>query len=165
MGGGGTGGGGVDGGGGGGGGGNWEHQDIIHKLFDHHTLITRDSEDTVNGIEACTYSNDPSTADWIKEHVSQMKGLLESESGSIRRWDSLFKIAFDLRDYHGIEVEETEKGVCVKQEVITAEGEIADCTKAVIQAHSDVLDKFIQFGKEEAQSSHEVPQECAELFV
>jgi hypothetical protein len=37
---------------------------------------------------------------WIKSDVQQMKALVESDSGTIRQWDALFREVFEMRDIH-----------------------------------------------------------------
>ena len=138
-------------------------QNTINSLFDHHQLIEREYNTTSNGIEAYTHSNDPQVAKWIQTHVHQMKELLEG-NGSIRQWDDLFEIAFDLRDLHEMSVDNTVDGVRVVQHVTTGvEGQKKVCSNAIIQAHAAVLSKFVEIGQKEAKVNHDVPDECMSI--
>ena len=106
------------GGGGYGYGGGWtdgrmskgDMMDLIHSLMDNRDLITRDYNNTVDGIESYTYSYDPQVSSWLQGHVYQMLTLMESDSGGIRMWDDLFREMFSKRHlHHMVAVNTTEK--------------------------------------------------------
>ena len=136
------------------GGGNEEETTIIHNLLSNRTAINREYNNTEGGIESYTWSDDPEVSNWIKQHVNQMKSLVESNNGKIRQWDDLFVKMFELRDYHRMEVRETDDGVKVEQ---TGDNE---CAKALVQAHAKVVSNFIKLGQQETSKNHAVPDIC-----
>jgi hypothetical protein len=69
----------------------------------------------------------------------------------VRHWDPLFVELFKHADKMAMKIEKTEKGVKVTS--------TSDDPKAVklIQAHADVLNKFVEKGFAEAHKEHPVP--------
>jgi hypothetical protein len=92
-----------------------------------------------------------STVDsYIKKHVKQMKGLVES-GRRIRNWDPLFSAIFD--NYELIEMKVVEKDLGVEVVEISYDPYVAK----LIQEHAKVVSLFVQYGFEEAHRSHPVP--------
>lgn len=127
---------------------------IIQNLLSNRAAINREYNNTDGGIESYTWSDDPKVSKWIKQHVKQMKALVESDNGMIRQWDDLFREVFELRHYHHMEVRETEDGIKVEQTGDT------ECAKALVQAHAKVVSNFIKRGRQETRKNHAVPDIC-----
>jgi hypothetical protein len=96
--------------------------------------------------------------------VAEMMAIKEQGDG-IRLWDDLFELAFQYHDLNTLEVTEyTDDGVKVHHKVTDdLDTAVGDCVVAVIHAHAQVVSDFISIGKEEANSNHEVPDECVGL--
>ena len=141
-----------------------EMMQLIHQLIDSHDDVTRYYNETDDGIESYTFSDDPTVAAWIQEHVHQMAGLMSSypDHGGIRMRDPLFKAAFDFSSFHEITVSNTDDGVRVVQSV---GGDVEDettkaCTISIIKEHAAVVSKFVANGRSEMRKNHEVPSIC-----
>ena len=130
-------------------------QNVIRNLVANRGSIQRTYTNTTKGVETSTWSLEDNVSGWIKLHVQQMKALVESDSGTIRQWDALFRKGFEMRDLHHMEVNYTEHGVTVEQNGDN------DCAVSVVQAHARVVSLFVERGREEAWLNHKVPEECA----
>ena len=151
--------------------GNGDYMDVIHDLIDNRRSITRKYTNTSEGIESFTYSDNLDVGSWIQTHVDQMATLMESGSGCIRRWDDLFDELCEQRDLHEMKeiLDTTEMvdgvkvyGVHVNQTVVDGDlsDEEANCAKALIQNHAEVVTKFLTRGRKEMRDNHPVPMEC-----
>lgn len=141
-----------------------EMMQLIHQLIDSHDNVTRYYNETDVGIESYTFSDDPTVAAWIQEHVNQMAGLMSSypDHGGIRMRDPLFKAAFDFSSFHEMTVSNTDDGVRVVQSVV---GDVEDettkaCTISIIKEHAAVVSKFVANGRSEMRKNHEAPSIC-----
>lgn len=137
---------------------------LIHRLIDSHEDVTRYYNETDVGIESYTFSDDPTVAAWIQEHVNQMTELMSSypDYGGIRMMDPLFKAAFDFSSFHEMTVSNTDDGVRVVQSVV-ADVEDKDtkaCTISIIKDHAAVVSKFAAHGRSEMRKNHEAPSIC-----
>lgn len=122
-------------------------QEVFHFLLDHHDEINRGVTMVEGGVETLTESDNPEVVAKIKEHVHAMAARVE-ESRPIRQRDPLFVALFQQADKIEISIEETEKGVRVRE---TSD----DPTAAkLIQAHAGVVSKFVADGHEEARKNH-----------
>ena len=128
---------------------------MIQKLRDHRSLIQRNMTKTDDGIEAHTWSEDPTVDEWIKQHVAQMHYFM-STGQRIRQRDPLFVAAFDKADKidFAYDFDSVEKGVHV------TESSENPCAVAIIQAHAETVGKFIEYGPVEMRKNHAVPEEC-----
>jgi hypothetical protein len=134
----------------GGHGGNREYRDVFHSLLKNHTKINRSVTMTTKGVETLTTSSDQNVAKYIKLHVKQMKGLVES-GRRIRNWDPLFSAIFDNYSLIEMEITPTKNGVIVKE--FSHDPYVAK----LIQEHAKVVSLFVKLGFEEAHRSHPVP--------
>ncbi|MFO0850684.1 MAG: hypothetical protein U0871_19320 [Gemmataceae bacterium] len=125
-------------------------RDTFHFLLEHHKDIKRTVKRLANGVETVTESDKPEVAKRIQEHVPAMYERLKSGKG-VRYWDPLFAAAFKHGKKMSMAIENTKNGVKV---VETSDD--ADVVK-VIQAHADVVSKFVEKGFEEAHKEHPVP--------
>mmetsp|Transcript_11770 Transcript_11770/g.25479 ORF Transcript_11770/g.25479 Transcript_11770/m.25479 type:complete len:260 (+) Transcript_11770:149-928(+) len=142
-----------------------EMMKLIHKLLHNHDLIAREYEDTYSGIKSHTYSNDTEVVSRIQSHVYQMTRLMGTEDDGICFWDNLFREAFDLRGFHNMEVTNTTDGVRVNQSVVEDVNDdgVYACVRSVIQAHAEVVSRFVDRGMSEMHVNHPVPEECKAL--
>ena len=125
-------------------------RDTFHFLLENHKAIKRTVKKLDNGIETVTESDKPEVAKKIQEHVPAMYERLKSGKG-VRYWDPLFAEVFKHGKKMTMEIEKTEKGVKV-----TEKSDEADVVK-IIQAHAEVVSKFVEKGFDEAHKAHPVP--------
>lgn len=125
-------------------------RDTFHFLLDNHKAIKRTVKKLDNGVETVTESDKPEVAKKIQEHVPAMYERLKSGTG-VRYWDPLFAEAFKHGKKMKMTIENTKTGV----KVVETSDE-AGVVK-IIQAHADVVSKFVEKGFEEARQEHPVP--------
>jgi hypothetical protein len=125
-------------------------RETFHFLLTNHKAITRTVKKLNRGVETVTESDTPAVAKKIQEHVPAMYERLKSGNG-VRYWDPLFAEAFKHGKKMKMEITNTEKGVRVT--------ETSDDTEVVkiIQAHAEVVTKFVEKGFEEAHKEHPLP--------
>jgi intracellular sulfur oxidation DsrE/DsrF family protein len=122
---------------------------VFHYLLEHHKAIRRTVKKLDNGVETVTESDNPEVAGKIQEHVASMHKRVKEGRG-LRFWDDLFVAIF--KNYKKIEmkVENTKNGVRVRE---TSDDPL---TVGLIQAHAEVVSKFVASGFEEAHKNHPV---------
>ncbi len=127
-----------------------EDRDTFHFLLENHKSIKRTVKKLENGVETVTESAKPEVAKKIQEHVPAMYKRLKSGNG-VRYWDPLFAEAFRHGKKMKMTIENTKTGVKVI--------ETSDDPKVVeiIQAHADVVSKFVEKGFDEAHKEHPLP--------
>jgi SAM-dependent methyltransferase len=125
-------------------------QDVFHYLLEHHADIRRTVKPLNNGVETLTESDQPEIAKKIQEHVASMHKRIQEGRG-LRYWDDLFAAIFKKHASIKMTVENTEKGVRVKE---TSDD---PTVVALIQAHANVVSQFVARGFEEAHVNHRVP--------
>lgn len=123
---------------------------IFHFLLDHRAEIGRIVKQLPNGVETLTEADDPATVAKLKEHVRAMHGRLE-ESRPIHMRDPLFAEIFRNADRIDVVIEETANGVRVRQ---TSDDPYV---VKLIQAHANVLSRFIAVGYPEVRANHPLP--------
>lgn len=126
-----------------------DHDDF-HFLLTNHEKITRKVTKRKDGVETLTESQDPKIARKIQEHVHWMSERVE-KGKPIRMRDPLFAELFRYANKIKIESTKTKQGVRVI--------ETSDDPDVVrlIQAHADVVSKFVANGFVEARKNHAVP--------
>ena len=127
-------------------------QAVFHYLLENHKAIRRTVKRLDNGVETVTESDKPEVASKIQEHVAAMHKRVKDGRG-LRFWDELFVAIFKNHAKIAMTVENTPKGVRVKE---TSDDPF---TIKLIQAHADVVSKFVEFGFEEAHKNHPVNAE------
>jgi len=125
-------------------------RDTFHFLLENHKEIKRTVKKLDNGVETVTESDNTEVTKKIQEHVPAMYERLKSGKG-VRYWDPLFAEAFKHGKKMKLTIENTKAGV----KVVETSDE-ADVAK-IIQAHADVVSKFVEKGFEEARKEHPVP--------
>jgi hypothetical protein len=125
-------------------------RDTFHFLLTNHMAITRKVKKLDNGVETVTESDKPEVAKKIQEHVPAMYERLKSGNG-VRYWDPLFAEAFKHGKKMRMEIANTEKGVKVIETSLDAE------VVRIIQAHADVVTRFVEKGFDEAHKEHPLP--------
>jgi predicted methyltransferase len=130
-------------------------QELFHFLLANHDAIRRTVTLTDNGVETLTESDNPEIASKIQQHVAAMHRRIKEGRG-LRFWDDLFVAIFRRHASIEMVVENTEKGVRVKE---TSDDPAA---VALIQAHANVVSQFVALGFEEAHKNHPVPAAAAE---
>jgi uncharacterized protein len=126
-------------------------QDVFHFLLEHHAEIQRSVKRLENGVETLTESDNPEVAAKIQEHVAAMHERIKEGRG-FRFWDELFAAIFQKYASIKMTVENTKKGVKVRE---TSEDPVA---VALIQAHAEVVSRFVAHGFDEAHKNHPVPK-------
>jgi len=142
------------GGGGGGGGGGGQKasntaatsvspQESFRRLFDHTDNIKRNVDYSYpGGVKTTTEAKDGDDTlnDWIMEHVTIMKALVDS-GGSIRRWDGLFDELLNNRG--DLNLECSQEGGSGGKVVCTHTGD--DCyAEALAKAHAEAVSSFVE---------------------
>lgn len=125
-------------------------RDTFHFLLENHKAITRTVKKLDNGVETVTESDKPEVTKKIQEHVPAMYERLKSGNG-VRYWDPLFAEAFRHGKKMKMTIENTKTGVKV-----TETSDDAEVVK-IIQAHADVVTKFVASGFDEAHKEHPLP--------
>jgi hypothetical protein len=126
-------------------------RDTFHFLLENHKAIKRTVKKLANGVETITESDKPEVTKKIQEHVPAMYERLKSGKG-VRYWDPLFAEAFKHGKKMKMTIENTKTGVKV---VETAE---EPSVVRIIQAHAEVVSKFVEKGFDEAHKEHAVPK-------
>lgn len=129
-------------------------RDTFHFLLTNHQAIKRTVKMLENGVETVTESDNPDVAKKIQEHVPAMYKRLKSGNG-VRYWDPLFAEAFRHGKKMKMEIENTRNGVKVVE--TSEEAEVV----RIIQAHADVVTKFVEKGFDEAHKEHPLPAKDA----
>lgn len=124
-------------------------QAVFHDLLENHKEIRRTVKRLNNGVETLTESDKPEVSAKIQEHVAAMHKRVKDGRG-LRFWDDLFVAVFKNHAKISMTVENTKKGVLVKE---TSDDPL---TVKLIQAHAEVVSKFVEFGFEEARKNHPV---------
>ncbi|VTR97902.1 Uncharacterized protein OS=Planctomyces brasiliensis (strain ATCC 49424 / DSM 5305 / JCM 21570 / NBRC 103401 / IFAM 1448) GN=Plabr_2496 PE=4 SV=1 [Tuwongella immobilis] len=125
-------------------------RDTFHYLLSNHDSIQRTVKLLKNGVETVTESDRPEVAKKIQEHVPAMYERLKSGNG-VRYWDPLFAEAFKHGKKMKMEITRTEKGVKVVET-----SDQPDVVR-IIQAHAEVVSRFVKHGFAEAEKEHPVP--------
>ena len=125
-------------------------RDTFHFLLNNHKAIKRTVKKLDNGVETVTESDNAEIAKKIQEHVPAMYARLKSGNG-VRYWDPLFAEAFKHGKKMKMEITNTAQGVKV---IETADD---PAVVKIIQAHAEVVTKFVEKGYEEARKEHPVP--------
>lgn len=125
-------------------------QEVFHYLLDHRSEIKRTVKKIDNGVETLTESKNPEVASKIKEHVAAMHKRVKEGRG-IHMRDPLFAAIFRNTKTITMDVEQTEKGV------IVVETSTQPYVVRLIQAHAEVVSKFVELGHSEVQKNHPVP--------
>lgn len=140
----------------GGGRGQWddsrfnEDRKWFHFLVDNRARIRRTIEQLPNGVETVTESDDPEVAAGIQTHVAAMHARLKEGLG-IHLRDPLFREVFHHADKIHMKITDIETGVRVTE---TSDDPYV---ASLIQAHANVVSKFIENGHDEVRRDHAVP--------
>jgi hypothetical protein len=126
--------------------------EVFHYLLDQGPKIRRTVTRRPDGVETLTESDDPEVAEKIRVHVASMYDRVE-EGRPIHQRDPLFRAVFAHANKIVFKTEPTGKGVRVTQ--TSTDPKVV----ALIQAHADVVSKFIANGRSEAHVNHDVPGE------
>lgn len=129
-------------------------QDIFHFLLENHAKIRRTVTQLDDGVESLTESDDPAVAKKLQEHVASMHKRVKAGNG-LRYWDDLFVQLFKHYDKIVMKVENTEKGVRVR------ETSTDRYVVMLIQAHAQVVSLFVKHGFDEAHKEHLAPKPTA----
>ena len=127
-------------------------QAVFHELLRKHKEIRRTVKHLDNGVETLTESDNPEVAAKIQTHVASMHKRVKDGRG-LRFWDDLFAAIFKTHAKITMTVENTPKGVRVRE---TSDDPY---TVKLIQAHADVVSKFVEFGFDESPKNHPVPDD------
>ena len=122
----------------------------FHYLVDNRAKISRTIERLPNGVETITKSDDPEVAAGIRTHVAAMHARVKEGRG-IHLRDPLFREVFRHADKIRMVIADIEKGVRVTE---TSDDPYV---VSLIQAHADVVGKFIENGHDEMRKDHAVP--------
>lgn len=128
-----------------------QDRDMFHYLLAHRDKIERKVKKIDNGVRTVTESDDPEVAATIRRHVESMHQRLQ-EGRPIHMRDPLFAAVFAQRDKITMKVEPTKNGVRV---VETSDDPYV---ARLIQAHAEVVDRFVANGFAEVRENHAVPQ-------
>jgi len=124
---------------------------MFHFLLDRGDVIDRTVKELPDGVETVTESDDPEVAATIREHVRSMYARLE-EDRPIHRRDPLFAEVFRHADAIEMTIEETEKGLLVRE--TSSDPYVAK----LIKSHAQVVSAFIDNGRSEMRKNHAVPE-------
>lgn len=124
-------------------------QEVFHYLLAHHEEVRRSVTKTGEGVETLTESDNPDVTRKIQEHVASMHERIQDGRG-LRYWDELFAEIFRRHKLIEMSVDNTEKGVRVR------ESSDDPVVVALIQAHAEAVSMFVEYGFEEAHRNHPV---------
>ena len=124
--------------------------EIFHYLLDNRAHIKRTVKILDDGVETVTESDKIEVAKKIQEHAEAMHKRVKNGKG-IHLRDPLFLEIFKNYDKVSMKVEKFDKGVKVME--TSTDPYVAK----LIQAHADVVSKFIANGYEEVRKNHPVP--------
>jgi len=124
--------------------------ELFHFLGDHGKEITRTIKNLPGGVDTLTESANPEVADKIKQHVASMGARVEQKR-PIHLRDPLFREIFANAEKIVMKVEPTANGVRV------IETSADPYVTKLIQAHAEVVSRFIKNGRAEMMKNHEVP--------
>ncbi len=124
--------------------------EVFQFLLDNRRDIKRTVKNIDDGVETTTESDVPKVTAKIQEHVEAMHGRVKSGNG-IHLRDPLFAEIFKNSKKIELKIEMTDKGVHVKE---TSQDPYV---VKLIQAHAQVVNKFIENGHAEMRKNHEVP--------
>jgi hypothetical protein len=132
-----------------------QHQALIQQLIKNRHLIHRDMVLLDNGVQAWTWSDDPTVDGWIQQHVAQMMERINTGQ-VIRQRDPLFVAIFENADLIEFDdnSQEKAKGVSITE---TASDQ---CAIDLIHTHAQTIDNFIKLGRAEVRRNHAVPASC-----
>lgn len=140
----------------GGGRGQWddprfnEDRKWFHFLVDNRARIRRTIEQLPNGVETVTESDDPKVAAGIQTHVAAMHARIKEGRG-IHLRDPLFREVFHHAEKIHMKITDIENGVRVTE---TSDDPYV---ASLIQAHANVVSKFVENGHDEVRRDHAVP--------
>lgn len=123
---------------------------VFQYLLANHEKIRRQITNLENGVETLTESDDPEIAAKIREHADAMHKRVKTDRG-IHMRDPLFAEIFRNTDRIEMAVGKTAKGVKV---IETSDDPYV---AKLIQAHAQVVSKFVANGHEEVRRNHEIP--------
>lgn len=127
-----------------------EDRNGFHFLLENRSKIHRTVTRLPNGVETVTESDTEEVADGIRAHVAAMHGRVAERRG-IHMRDPLFREVFRNADKIVMEVTDTKKGVRVRE--TSADPYVAK----LIDAHAEVVSRFIGNGWDEVRRNHAVP--------
>lgn len=125
-------------------------QAVFHYLLDNHKAITRKVTKRPDGVETLTESDRPEVVAKIQEHAAAMHRRVK-EGRPIHMRDPLFREIFAYVDRIEMTVEKTPRGVRVRE--TSKDAYVA----RLIQAHAEVVNRFVKNGRSEAWKNHPVP--------
>lgn len=125
-------------------------RDVFHYLLANNKDISRTVKNRDDGVETVTESDKKDVASKIQEHAAAMHKRVKGGNG-IRLRDPLFAEIFKHYDKIEMTVENTAKGVKVTE--TSKDKEVVK----LIQAHAEVVSKFVKDGFDEAHKDHPVP--------
>ena len=118
-----------------------------------NTLIPIALLSALVGVQTITESGIPDVASGIQTHVASMHTRVREQRG-IHLRDPLFREVFQHADKISIEITNTDKGVHVTE---TSDD---PHVVALVQAHADVVSRFIEHGHDEVRRNHAVPSQA-----
>ena len=130
-----------------------EDQKVFQFLLDNRRKITRTVTRLPNGVQTITESGIPDVASGIQTHVASMHTRVREQRG-IHLRDPLVREVFQHADKISIEITNTDKGVHVTE---TSDD---PHVVALVQAHADVVSRFIEHGHDEVRRNHAVPSQA-----
>lgn len=125
-------------------------REVFRYLLANRQDIRRTVKKLDDGVETVTESNRAEVAKRIQEHALAMHRRVKKGKG-IHLRDPLFAELFRNHDKITMTVEKTARGVKVSE--TSADRRVA----RLIQAHADVVSKFIANGHAEVMKNHPVP--------
>ncbi len=122
----------------------------FHYLLAHRAEIRRTVTVRPDGVTTLTESDSPEVADGIVAHVRAMAARMK-DGRPIHARDPLFAALFEHAGAITIDVEPTSHGARV------TETSNDPWVVALIQAHADVVTRFLENGPDEMRRDHAVP--------
>jgi hypothetical protein len=123
---------------------------VFHQLLDNGARIRRQVTIRADGVESLTESDDPAIAKALQSHVDSMSARV-TQARPIHQRDPLFREVFRHASQITMTYALTTQGVKV------TETSTDPYVVKLIQAHADVVSKFMANGRPEAMKNHAVP--------
>ena len=125
-------------------------REIFHSLLEDHQQVRRTVTKRADGVETLTESDDPNVALAIQGHAAAMHERVQKIQ-PIHMRDPLFAAVFANAAKIKMEVTPTKSGVRV------VETSVDPFVVKLIQAHAEVVSKFVAHGFPEARQDHPIP--------
>lgn len=119
----------------------------------HHRRIAEDD----GGVGVHVQSEDADRLFWLKDHVLEMRGRMESGAAA-REWDPLFEALFKNANDINLECESSNDGLTCTHTSTTQCG--LDLIEALNEYHNEIAFAVLESEDTTIENTHAVPESC-----